>query len=165
MNGRPQAGGAFEAARKPASRAGLSVRPRSSSGFSRQLLLALRRHRCFGQCPLRARSGRSIDVITRIRSEQIGTSNESPTTVDEWGDLLELLNSKVILLPFPPDYQMPRRVNIAWGWSGMVCVRGHGQTTKEMEARLLTSAQHSKIELLVASRSQGIIEPVENDLM
>ena len=35
------------------------MRPRSSSGFSRQLLLALRRHRCFGQCPLRAKSGRS----------------------------------------------------------------------------------------------------------
>jgi hypothetical protein len=34
--------------------------------------------------------------------------------------------------------------NIAWGWSGMVCVRGHGQTTKEMEARLLTSAQRSR---------------------
>jgi hypothetical protein len=39
---------------------------------------------------------------------------------------------------------MPRRVNIAWGWSGMVCVRGYGQTTKELEARLLTSAQHSR---------------------
>src|SRR5713226_4215367 len=39
---------------------------------------------------------------------------------------------------------MPRRVNIAWGWSGMVCLRGYGQTTKEMEARLLTSAQHSR---------------------
>src|SRR6266446_6592291 len=39
---------------------------------------------------------------------------------------------------------MPRKVNIAWGWSGMVCVRGHGQTTKEMEKDLLASAQHSR---------------------
>jgi hypothetical protein len=39
---------------------------------------------------------------------------------------------------------MPRRVNIAWGWSGMVCVRGYGQTTKEMEARHLPSTHHSR---------------------
>jgi hypothetical protein len=39
---------------------------------------------------------------------------------------------------------MPRQVNIAWGWSGMVCVRGYGQTTKELEARLPTSAHHSR---------------------
>ncbi len=37
---------------------------------------------------------------------------------------------------------MPRRVNIAWGWSGMVCVRGYGQTAKEMEARHVTLAQY-----------------------
>jgi hypothetical protein len=53
----------------------------------------------------------------------------------------------VILPALPPEDQMPRRVNIAWGWSGMVCVRRHGQTTKEMETDLPTSAQHSRCDI------------------
>jgi hypothetical protein len=39
---------------------------------------------------------------------------------------------------------MPRRMNVAWGWSGMVCVRGYGQATNEMAARRATLAQFGR---------------------